>query len=149
MTREFRTNHQIAVRATIPVAMHTLTAFSDYPSFVPGIRRAEVVSQNEGTWDVRFHLKLLTTIVYTLRLASSQTRLSWELVHGDFMVENSGFWELTEEHEGCLLQWDSKLVLRGHIIPSLMKRLLHSGVPDTCNAFKNRMESSGVLDLPK
>lgn len=126
--------------------MAVITDFSAYPSFLPEMEEATVLRYDGQVWIVRFALRVLRRLDYTLRLeARSPTVLRWSLVEGAFKANNGG-WDLTPLGEGDRTRADYHVDLDvGTFVPgSLMKTLVHSSLPATLAAFKKEAEARWI-----
>jgi len=125
--------------------MAVITDFAAYPEFLPEMMESTVLSAAPGEWTVRFAVRIIRRIEYTLRLVQeSDTRLRWSLVSGMFQA-NSGGWELSPLDGGARTRAAYELDLDvGMFVPgSVMKTLVEVNLPATLSAFKARAESAG------
>jgi ribosome-associated toxin RatA of RatAB toxin-antitoxin module len=125
-----------------PALMAVITDFAAYPRFLPEMDEATVLSSAPREWTVRFAVKIIRRIEYTLRLVQeSDTRLSWTMVDGMFKA-NDGGWELTAIDGGRRTRAAYRVDLDlGMFVPgSVMKTLVDINLPATLDAFKKRAE---------
>ncbi len=126
--------------------MAVITAFSDYPEFLPHMKSARVLAESKDAWEVAFTLEIVRRLDYTLRLRRStmpdgRLRLDWSLVQGVFR-SNEGSWTLEACAEGTRATYDIAIVLGMFVPRSIQNTLSRSGLPTTLEAFKQRAESS-------
>ena len=57
----------VEINAPLHIVMATITDFAAYPSFLPDMAAAEITRQGDGIWEVRFSLRLIRQLVYTLK----------------------------------------------------------------------------------
>ena len=122
--------------------MAVITDFSAYPRFLPEMEEAVVLGRDADTWTVRFAVRIIRRLVYTLRLVrESETRLSWTLVEGVFRA-NDGSWDLAAMGERATHATYRVDLDLGMFVPgSVTKTLVDINLPATLAAFKVRAES--------
>lgn len=125
--------------------MAVITDFPAYPAFLPEMVESTVLSSAPGEWTVRFAVRIIRRIEYTLRLVQeSDTRLRWTMVSGMFKANNGG-WELVPLDDGARTRATYEVDIDlGMFVPgSVLKTLLDVNLPATLAAFKARAESAG------
>ncbi|MFZ5481849.1 MAG: type II toxin-antitoxin system RatA family toxin [Myxococcota bacterium] len=122
--------------------MRVITDFASYPRFLTDMEEATVLRSEPGDWTVKFAVRIIRRIEYTLRLRQlSETRLRWSLVEGAFK-SNDGGWELDALDGGTRTRATYELSIDlGMFVPgSVLKTLLEHNLPATLEAFKRRAE---------
>ncbi|MBN1334426.1 MAG: SRPBCC family protein [Deltaproteobacteria bacterium] len=122
--------------------MEVITDFPAYPRFLPEIEEAEVVSATPESWEVRFVLRLIRRMEYTLRLSRDEDRLlQWSLVAGIFR-SNDGSWELEPMDGGARTRatYAIDLVMDVFIPRAIVNSLVGESLPATLARFKARAE---------
>lgn len=122
--------------------MRVITDFAGYPRFLTDMEEATVLRSEPGDWTVKFAVRIIRRIEYTLRLRQlSETRLRWSLVEGAFK-SNDGGWELDALDGGTRTRATYELSIDlGMFVPgSVLKTLLEHNLPATLEAFKKRAE---------
>ncbi len=133
---------EIEINATPEQVMAVISDFESYPKFLPEMLEAEIIRQGEGTWDVRFAVKVVRRFGYTLRLVQeSPTRVRWTLVDGAFKV-NEGGWDLTALDDGARTHAVYSIDLQvGMFVPgNILRSLVERSLPDTVERFKAEAE---------
>lgn len=123
--------------------MDVVTDFASYPRFLADMQESTVLRTEPNVWTVRFAVKIIRRIEYTLRLVKeSDTKLRWTMVEGAFK-SNTGGWDLEPIEGGTKTKATYSLDLDiGMFVPgSVMKTLLEHNLPATLQAFKERAES--------
>lgn len=139
-------HHTVEIDAPLDLVMATITDFGAYPSFLPDMQSAEVLRQGDGEWEVRFTLRLIRQLVYTLKLtAVGPNLLRWILLEGAFR-SNAGSWELTplgadRTRADYRIDVSVGMYVPGNIVRSLVDR----GLPDTLSRFKAEAERRAAL----
>lgn len=134
----------IEISAPPATLMGVITDFAAYPRFLPEMEEAVVLSHEGPVWTVRFAVRIIRRLEYTLRLVrESDTHLTWTLVGGVFRA-NDGSWTLTPLAEGAHTRavYTVDLDLGMFVPGSVMKTLVEINLPATLEAFKVRAESS-------
>jgi ribosome-associated toxin RatA of RatAB toxin-antitoxin module len=137
--------HQTEIDATPDKVMAVITDFEAYPSFLPEMEEARILSQGEGTWDVRFSVKVVRRFSYTLRLVKeSPTRVRWTLLEGSFKVNNGG-WDLEPLDDGQRTRAVYTIDLQvGMFVPgNILRSLVERSLPDTVTRFKEETQRRG------
>lgn len=133
----------IEIDATPAQMMAVITDFAQYPRFVADMQEAVLLRQDTGEWVVRFVIKVIRRIEYTLRLVrEDDLHLTWTMVEGAFKSNNGG-WVLEPLDGGTRTRATYTLELDiGTFIPgSVLKTLLEHNLPATMAAFKQRAEA--------
>lgn len=123
--------------------MAVITDFARYPSFLPEMEEATVLRQDGDVWDVRFAVRIIRRLEYTLHLVrEDDQRLSWTLIEGVFR-SNTGGWDLEPLDGGARTRATYTLDLdTGMFVPgSVLRTLLDHNLPATLAAFKARAEA--------
>jgi ribosome-associated toxin RatA of RatAB toxin-antitoxin module len=75
----------ITIETTPAEMMAVITDFASYPDFLPEMERAEVLLAEPGAWEVRFTVRVIRQLSYTLRLVQLDAlTLQWSLLEGVF-----------------------------------------------------------------
>lgn len=125
--------------------MAIITDFASYPTFLPEMEEATVLRHEGDTWVVRFAIRIIRRIEYTLELRRvDPLHLTWSLVEGAFRA-NTGGWALTPLDEGRRTRAEYRIDLDlGMFVPgSVLRTLLEHNLPATLAAFKGRAEGRG------
>ena len=105
------------------------------------------IDQDQGDVKIVTHAvkKLGKTVSYTLRYQLDKPKkLSWTLVKGQMMSENTGSWVLEEAGEGRTRATYTVEAKFGMLVPkSLVKVMISRELPDMLAAFKQEAEGRG------
>ncbi len=132
--------HSALINASIAEVMAVITDFESYPEVLPEVEKTEVLNQEAQVWEVRFHIKIIRRLTYTLRLTQEgDSRLSWILLEGAFKT-NQGSWTL--ESEGVQTRATYRIDLQiGHFVPgNIVRSLVGRTLPETVSRFKTETE---------
>ena len=138
--------HRAVIRAEVGQVMAVITDFESYPSFLPEIEEAKIVSREGDSWEVQFQVQIIRRLSYTLRLTQhGPASLTWTLVEGTFKT-NQGSWKLEETEEGTRAEYRIDLQI-GHFVPSsIVRSLVGRTLPETVSRFKAETERrTGVV----
>ena len=105
--------------------------------------RAEILSINGNTVEVRFTLNLIKRVQYTLKLTGTpNTALDWTLVESSIMKSNIGGWKLKDLGDGRTeATYSVDVVPSTRLIPRrVISMLTEQSLPATLGAFKKRIE---------
>lgn len=128
----------------------TVTDYESYPEFIPETVAVEIVKKGKKskdgskTDDVKFSIKVIKKIDYTLRLTSNADELSvaWELVDGPFKSNNGG-WEIKAAGKGKTEATYTVDITMGFLVPqSITNMLVGSSLPKMLEQMKERAEST-------
>jgi ribosome-associated toxin RatA of RatAB toxin-antitoxin module len=122
-----------------------ITDFTAYPRFLARLGMVGVqVEKDDGDVKLITHAvkKLGKTVSYTLRYTLDKPKkLSWSLVKGQMMSENTGSWVLEEAGEGCTRATYAVEARFGMLVPkSLVKIMISRELPDMLAAFMQEAE---------
>ena len=134
--------HEVNIGVTIDEMMDVITDFARYPSFLPEMDSCDVLQVKGNQWDVRFTVKVVKRIRYTLRLEKVSDRsIRWSLVEGAFKANNGG-WDLTPSGDGASIRAAYFIDLQvGMFVPSsIMRTLVERTLPETVTRFKEEAE---------
>ncbi|NOY27343.1 MAG: hypothetical protein GXP62_15860 [Oligoflexia bacterium] len=144
-----RARQQVEIGAPPAAVMAVITDFAAYPSFLPWMRRVEVLRhersprpQDIPAWEVRFSIQLIRPLKYTLRLELPEPlHLSWSLVEGIFR-SNDGSWVLDALADGqrTLATYEIELLTGSFVPGSVMRSLVGRDLPDLLLRFRNEAE---------
>jgi ribosome-associated toxin RatA of RatAB toxin-antitoxin module len=108
-----------------------LTGYEEMPTFIEGLDKIRVDSRDGKSVVVTYFVTVMARqIQYTLRLThESEREISWKLVSGEFMKENSGRWLLEEAGKGRTkatyeLQMGFGMLVPGAVVSQLQKTSL-------------------------
>jgi ribosome-associated toxin RatA of RatAB toxin-antitoxin module len=136
--------------ATVDIAasparlMAVITDFSRYPEFLPEMEEAVVIRREGAVQVVRFAIRLVRRIEYTLELRQvDDLHVEWHLVEGNFRA-NDGGWDLEPLEGGASTRAHYRVAIDlGMFVPgSVMKTLVEKSLPATLAAFKARAEAT-------
>lgn len=134
--------HKEIINVTVDQMMAVITDFESYSNFLPEIDSCDVLTTDGVQWDVRFTVKVVKRIRYTLRLKKvDDHKVRWSLVEGAFKVNNGG-WDLTPNEDGTALTAEYFIELQvGMFVPSsIMRTLVERTLPETVTRFKAEAE---------
>ncbi|MEC8191556.1 MAG: SRPBCC family protein [Myxococcota bacterium] len=134
--------HEVNIGVSIDEMMAVITDFERYPTFLPEMDSCDVLQAGGDRWDVRFTVKVVKRIRYTLRLEKVSDRsIRWSLVEGAFK-SNSGGWDLTAIGDGASIRAEYFIDLQvGMFVPSsIMRTLVERTLPETVTRFKEEAE---------
>ncbi len=127
-----------------------ITDFANYPEFVPDVAQAVVLRTVPGDtpeWTVRFSLRVVRPIGYTLRLWAEPVHpdgtrvVRWSLVEGSVLRANEGSWTLSPCAEGTTVLYEVSVELALYVPSSLTRLLAGTNLPLMLTAFKDRLEA--------
>ena len=131
----------IDIQAPPQAVMAVITDFARYPEFIPEMEDARVLLAEPGVWEVRFTVRVIRKLSYTLRLVQTgPLNLQWSLLEGVFR-SNDGSWSLVEGADGGTsatyrIDVQIGMFVPGNIVHSLVER----GLPQTLQQFKAEAE---------
>ena len=135
------TRHDAEINAPVASVMDVILDFASYPRFLPEIEQCEVIRSTDDEWDVKFTVKVVKRLRYTLRvkrIAPDQVR--WSMLEGAFK-SNDGGWDLTpinsaQTHASYFIDLQV-----GMFVPSsIMRSLVERSLPETVDRFKDEAE---------
>ena len=138
--------HCVEVACSPKTFYDVVSDYEAYPDFVPSQRAARVVSHEQHGHTERFtvsmELALVKPVRYTLRSEGVPGKfLTWSLLDGDFMRENTGSWVIEELPNGMTrATFQLAVVLKGWWPKPLINSLVNKTCPATVRAFKIEAE---------
>jgi coenzyme Q-binding protein COQ10 len=124
--------------------MEVITDFERYPDFVSSVIDARIEEADEGRWRVRFDVQLLRRRMrYRLDLSLvDAARIEWQLVDGDRMLRNEGYWQLTAlDPQATRALYSVYVDVEGPLPHALLSLLMDASLPRMLREFKRRAES--------
>ena len=131
----------ITIQAPPEAVMAVVTDFAHYPDFLPEMEHAEVLLAEPGAWEVRFTVRVIRQLSYTLRLVQlDPLTLRWSLLEGVFR-SNDGGWSLAAGSGDETIATYSIDVQMGMFVPgNIVHSLVERGLPQTLQRFKAEAE---------
>ncbi len=123
-----------------------ITDFASYPEYMAklGMKSCQVINKSETAAEVRSNVKTMGLAEkYTLRYVLDRPKkVSWSLVSGKLMKENTGSWELQSLGDDRTRAVYSIEASFGWMVPKvLVAKGIETQLPKMLDAFKNRAES--------
>ena len=134
--------HTADINAPCEAVMAVIVDFDAYTRFLPTIEDCDVVRADDNEWDVRFTIRVVKRLRYTLRIRQiSPLQVRWSLLEGAFKV-NEGGWDLESIDGGARTRAAYFIDLQvGMFVPSsIMRTLVDRSLPDTIACFKQEAE---------
>ena len=142
--------HQhIEIDASPERVMSVITDFAAYPDFLPEMQSADVLRSAPGEWEVRFTVKVIRELTYSLRLVLTEPgRLDWTLIEGTFKA-NDGSWTLESLDGGARTRASYRLDLQvGMFVPgNIVRSLTERSLPETLARFKAESERRAAVAM--
>ena len=127
--------HETVAPVSPEALMEVITDFASYPDFLPEIISTDIRVSGPPVWEVRFQLRLIRPIVYTLKLElKSPFELNWTLIEG-FFISNTGGWILTPHADGVHIQYEIQMQLETFLPGSISNSLTRRSLPATIKRF--------------
>lgn len=128
----------------------TITDYESYPDFIPETLGVEIMKKGKAgkdgsrTVDVKFDIKVIKQIDYTLRLTEEpHERVTWELVEGKIFKSNNGSWELKAAGKGKTEATYTVDITIGLLVPqTITNMLVGSSLPKMLEQMKERAEAT-------
>ena len=135
------TRHDAHINAPVKDVMAVITDFGSYPLFLPEIEQCEVLRAGDDEWDVKFTVKVVKRLRYTLRVRqTSPKQVRWTMLEGVFK-SNDGGWDLNEVEESQTHASYFIDLQVGMFVPSsIMRSLVERSLPETVERFKEEAE---------
>jgi len=133
--------HEVEINVPAEQVLALVLDFGTYADFLPEIVQCEVLREGEGEWDVRFTVKVVKRIRYTLRVRQySPTEIRWEMLDGPFKANNGG-WELrSTDGQRTHASYFIDLQVGMFVPSSIMRSLVERTLPETVHRFKEEAE---------
>ena len=131
----------IEVLAPPETVFAVITDYASYPDFLPEIESATVLSRSPGFARVRFVLRVVKTVCYTLDLVEeAPTSVRWTLREGD-LRQNAGSWSLEAVQGGTRATYSVQVEVGMFVPGAIVSRLVGETLPATLEAFRTRAET--------
>ena len=138
-----KAHHEADIDVAPEGVMAVILDFEAYSKFLPEIVKCEVVGTDDQQWDVRFTVKVIKRLEYTLRLRQvSPTQVRWNMLDGPFK-SNDGGWDLESIDGGDRTHASYFIDLQvGMFVPSsILRALVERTLPETVHRFKQEAEA--------
>jgi ribosome-associated toxin RatA of RatAB toxin-antitoxin module len=141
-----QTTSSIEIDATPEQVMAVIVDFEDYPSWVQGMKKVEIVERDAGGRAERVHFDLDAGVkdAYTLvyDYAGPHT-LHWHLVEGKLMRGMDGTYELSATGSGTHVTYRLAVDLAIPMIGMLRRKAEKVIIDTALKGLKKRVESLG------
>ncbi|NOZ87537.1 MAG: SRPBCC family protein [Deltaproteobacteria bacterium] len=133
-----------SIEVDVPVEkfFEVITDFENYPEFLPECKACSIEDDQGNTKIVNQTLMVMKKINLKLKMELDPPKnLSWSLIKGDMMKENSGYWKLEDlDGKRTKATYGLEVKLKGLIPSGIVNSLIKSGFPAMLNNFKQRAE---------
>lgn len=132
----------IDIKAPLKTVYDVICDFEAYPDFLPETKGV-VIEKNSGkSAVVNFTISMIKKINYTLDIKfHPQKGLSWKLIKGDMMKNNSGQWKLSEPKKGIThAVYEIDMDFGGMVPKAISNKLIGSNLPSMMKQFRDRAE---------
>jgi ribosome-associated toxin RatA of RatAB toxin-antitoxin module len=139
-----QTTSSIDIDATPDEVMAVIVDFEDYPSWVQGMKRVEVVERSADGRAERVHFELDAGVkdAYTLAYDyAGPQKLHWHLVDGKLMRAMDGTYELSESGSGTHVTYRLAVDLAIPMIGMLRRKAEKVIIDTALKGLKKRVES--------
>jgi Oligoketide cyclase/lipid transport protein len=132
----------IEIKAPISTVYDVISDFEAYPDFLPETKEVVVEKHSGKTAIVRFTISMIKKISYKLDIKLHPHKgLSWKLIEGDMMKNNSGQWKLTEPKKGLThAVYEIDMDFGGMVPKAISNKLIGSNLPSMMKQFRDRAE---------
>lgn len=121
-----------------------ITDFEKLPEFIPELDKVELVRTSGETRTVTYSIMLLgRAISYTLELTNQPPgQVTWKLLKGDFMKQNSGRWQLEEiDANTTAVTYELEMAFPMLVPSAVVSKLQENSLPKLMAQYKARAES--------
>jgi ribosome-associated toxin RatA of RatAB toxin-antitoxin module len=118
-----------------------IIGYSDYPSFVYGVKSVHVQRKGPGKARVTYTVSIIKDLVYTIDLVENENlgTVSWRLVRSDFFKTNNGFWNIRDLGSGkCEVRYGVELEFKFPIPKLILRQLVKVILPTMVKSFEKR-----------
>jgi ribosome-associated toxin RatA of RatAB toxin-antitoxin module len=118
-----------------------IVSYSDYPSFVYGVKSVHVQRKGPGKARVTYTVSIIKDVVYTIDLVENESlgTVSWCLVRSDFFKINNGFWSVKDLGSGkCEVRYGVELDFKVPLPEFILRRLSKVILPAMLKSFEKR-----------
>jgi ribosome-associated toxin RatA of RatAB toxin-antitoxin module len=132
----------IEIGAPIQTVFEVISDFEAYPEFLPETKKVKIEKKSGKSARVQFQISLIKKINYTLDIKLNPLHgLSWQLVKGDMMKNNSGQWKLQEGKDGITkATYEIDMDFGGMVPKAISNKLIGSNLPTMMKQFRDRIE---------
>lgn len=127
-------------QAPIENIYNVIVDYESYPDFMEGVSNIEVLDQDEDGATVEYHLNIIKTFKYTLRLTHDRPNsVSWEFESGDMFKKNNGSWELVDNGDGTTeVTYTLDTKFKGLVPSMITDKLTETSLPAMMAAVEER-----------
>ena len=143
-----QTTSSIVIDATPQAVMAVIVDFDDYPAWVQGMKRVEVVATDDQGRAAQVHFELEAAPIkdaYTLEYdySASPRLLRWHLTEGKMLRALQGSYELTESGSGTEVTYKLTVDVAIPMIGMLRRKAEKVIIDTALKGLKKRVESLG------
>jgi coenzyme Q-binding protein COQ10 len=132
----------IDIHAPLETVYDVICDFESYPEFLPETKRVHVDKNSGKSALVTFTISLIKKVTYTLDVKFHPHKgISWHLVKGELMKENSGQWKLSEPKHGVThASYEISMDFGGMVPKAISNKLIGSNLPAMMKQFRDRAQ---------
>ena len=132
----------IEINAPIKKVFEVISDFESYPEFVGETEKVVVEKKAGKSLQVTFTISMIKKITYTLDIKLNPHQgLSWKLIRGDMMKNNSGQWKVSEvEKDLTKAVYEIDMDFGGMVPKAITNKLVGTNLPSMLKQFRDRAE---------
>jgi coenzyme Q-binding protein COQ10 len=137
-------SRSIVINAPMEKVFSLIINYEGYKDFIPEVRAVRVLERKENIATVQYEADVVKRIKYTLRhTAQPPSKMTWSLVEGEMMKDNTGGWLLEPEGEGrTKVTYSVDITLGGFVPKAIVNALVDNSLPKLLENFKARAEKA-------
>jgi coenzyme Q-binding protein COQ10 len=132
----------ISMNVTADQLYDVLVDYERYPEFCDDVASIEVISRNGDRARVKFTIKVIKSIDYTLDLVGTPGKsLKWTLADSKWMKTNTGGWDIEADGDRVDVRYGVEVTLGMFVPKRITQKVVETTFPAMLRQFKNRAES--------
>jgi coenzyme Q-binding protein COQ10 len=132
----------IQMNVTADQLYDVLVDYERYPEFCDDVAAIQVLSRNGDRARVKFTIKVIKSIEYTLDLVGVPGKsLKWTLADSKWMKTNNGGWDIESGAGGVDVRYGVEVTLGMFVPKRITQKIVETTFPAMLKQFKTRAES--------
>jgi len=133
--------HEDVLDVNIDKLFVVITNYKEYPDFVTGITKVEVLEDQDSKARVKYYVSLMKEVEYVLDHVADKAAgtIKWTLVESPFFKKNEGSWQLTAAGDNqTSVKYETDTEFSFPVPGFVLRKLIKTSLPPMVRSFGKR-----------